>query len=351
MSMLEPLITVIVPIYKAQAYLPGCIDSIIGQSYTNFELLLIDDGSPDDCPGLCEAYAQKDERVRVLHIPNGGVANARNVGLDHAQGRFICFVDADDSVRTDYLAYLWALLRDRAGCKLSACNHWIVSEDGVRRMDFPESDDVSILTSEQAFHSILYHGILNISPWGKLYDREVFEGLRYPKGMLFEDTYLIADVLKRSGGVVFGARPKYGYRYHTESISKGTFDSRMWDLNRAVDHLTEVVLAEEPGMVRGCLRRKVHAALSTRRFLVDCAVADRPQREALEAIVRRNAWTVLTDGCAPVRDKAAVLSILLGPRFYDAFWKRYIRRRWRSSKTWTQNTKTLNQRENEKDIV
>ena len=104
--MTTPKISVIVPVYKVEQYLHRCIDSILSQSFTDFELLLIDDGSPDNCGKICDEYTQKDSRVRVFHKPNGGVSSARNLGLDNAKGKWIAFIDSDDFVEKEYLEKL-----------------------------------------------------------------------------------------------------------------------------------------------------------------------------------------------------------------------------------------------------
>ena len=102
-SLAQPEISVIVPVYKVERFLPACIDSLLAQTFADFELILVDDGSTDNCPALCDAAAEKDNRVRVLHKANGGVSTARNAGLDMARGKWIAFVDSDDSVQPDYL--------------------------------------------------------------------------------------------------------------------------------------------------------------------------------------------------------------------------------------------------------
>ena len=107
-----PEISVIVPVYKVEEYLPQCVDSILVQTFTNFELLLVDDGSPDRCGEICEEYAGKDTRIRVFHQQNSGVSAARNIGLQHAKGTYIVFVDSDDWVSTDYLLHLYKSLPD-----------------------------------------------------------------------------------------------------------------------------------------------------------------------------------------------------------------------------------------------
>ena len=105
------MISVIVPIYKVEKYLRRCVDSILNQSYTDFELLLIDDGSPDGCPQICDEYAQQDTRVRVFHKPNGGLSDARNYGLDRMKGEYVSFIDSDDYVGPDYLTVLVELAK------------------------------------------------------------------------------------------------------------------------------------------------------------------------------------------------------------------------------------------------
>ena len=103
---MEPLISVIVPVYKVELYLRQCVDSLLAQTYSNLEIILVDDGSPDGCPAICDEYARKDSRVRVIHKPNGGLSDARNVGLDAARGEYIGFIDSDDWVMPDMYEYL-----------------------------------------------------------------------------------------------------------------------------------------------------------------------------------------------------------------------------------------------------
>ena len=125
------MISVIVPIYKVEKYLRRCVDSILEQSYPDFELLLIDDGSPDSCPRICDEYARRDERVRVFHKPNGGLSDARNYGLERMKGEYVSFIDSDDYVGKDYLKILMELIREY-GVNVAAVTHQCVSEaDGT----------------------------------------------------------------------------------------------------------------------------------------------------------------------------------------------------------------------------
>lgn len=127
-SLAQPEISVIVPVYKVERFLPACIDSLLAQTFADFELILVDDGSPDNCPALCDAAAEKDNRVRVLHKANGGVSTARNAGLDMARGKWIAFVDSDDSVQPDYLEKMHTAAL-AAGADIALCGGQCVDEE------------------------------------------------------------------------------------------------------------------------------------------------------------------------------------------------------------------------------
>lgn len=320
-----PLISVIVPIYHAEAYLRRCADSILSQNYRNLELIMVDDGSNDGCPGLCDAFAESDSRVVVIHQKNKGVSAARNTGLDAAHGEYIAFVDADDWVEPDYLSYLLYLL-EKELAPISACNHY-VTIGNKDTANFAVSHEVRFLPKRAAYDSLLYHRPPDVSAWGKLYMRSLFDQLRYPEGRVFEDTWMIADLLERAGALIYGAEPKYHYVYRTNTISKSASLDQMWDFWDAVCHLTETILRTYPGLLQGCTRRRVHSALSIRRLLVHADASAGNDIERCQSIIHENAKDVLFDPRAPLRDKAGILLSLAGPNVFDAAWDFYRKRR------------------------
>ena len=129
-----PAISVIVPVYQAEALLPQCVESVLAQTFSDWELLLIDDGSRDGSPALCDGYAARDPRIRVFHKPNGGVSTARNLGLEQATGPYIAFLDADDAFEPAALETLW-YLREKAGADSAGCAHYNVTPDGEQRTE------------------------------------------------------------------------------------------------------------------------------------------------------------------------------------------------------------------------
>lgn len=189
-------ISVIVPVYKVEPYLSRCLDSIINQTYRNLEIILVDDGSPDHCGEICDEYARQDSRIRVIHKSNGGLSDARNHGIDVATGDYIAFVDSDDYVTTDMYEKMLARL-EFDNSDMVVCNYYRFDEGSVP----PEYGYINlpdrVLSKDEAFDFYLQIGGDYVSAWNKLYKRGIFADLRYPTGKIYEDTFVICEVLNR----------------------------------------------------------------------------------------------------------------------------------------------------------
>ena len=197
------VISIIVPVYKVEKYLKRCVDSILEQTFRDFELILVDDGSPDQCGRICETYAEKDGRIIVLHRKNGGLSAARNTGLDwmfaNSESSYVTFIDSDDWIHSLYLeTLLGAIEKNNTG----------VSVAGFQRMDEYQADTIDklyrfpeeVMGAEDFF---LNHEWNFNYAWGKLYRREYFRYVRYPVGKNFEDTFTTYKVLFAAKTVVF----------------------------------------------------------------------------------------------------------------------------------------------------
>ena len=239
-----PLLSIIVPVYKVENYLPKCIDSILAQTFTDFELILVDDGSPDNCPALCDAAAEKDARVRVIHQKNGGLSAARNAGLDAARGAWIGFVDSDDYIAPEMYEVLYQAVQS-TGADLALCDYAEVDEAGT---PCPQMH-VSLSMIQPA--------------WNKLYRRAVFAQLRYPEGKLNEDLFLIPEVCLQIQKAVVVPKALYYYVQRGGSIMSGNktlrhFDAaeaaqRYWDC--LVENAAYDALANAAQYVMGCVSR------------------------------------------------------------------------------------------------
>ncbi len=220
------LISVVIPIYKVQDYLPQCVDSIIGQTYKNLEIILVDDGSPDDCPMICENYAQQDERIIVVHKKNGGLSDARNVGLTMAKGKYITFVDSDDYVRKDFLQSLYDAVIEK-DADISLCDYISVPETGGD-FTFTENYTLTVYNNREALkrtYLAVKHGMEFVA-WGKLYKTELFlnNSILYPKGKIHEDTYTTYLLYYYSKKIVFIDDIYYYYRIRSGSIMTTAFN-------------------------------------------------------------------------------------------------------------------------------
>ena len=225
-----PLLSIIVPVYKVENYLPKCIDSILAQTFTDFELILVDDGSPDDCPALCDAAAEKDARVRVIHQKNGGLSAARNAGLDAARGAWIGFVDSDDYIEPEMYEVLYQAVQS-TGADLALCNYAEVDEAGVPCQSMHVRLEKKVFAGQDLLKNATDSMIQ--PAWNKLYRRAVFAQLRYPEGKLNEDLFLIPEVCLQIQKAVVVPKTLYYYVQRGGSIMSGNKTLRHFDAAEA----------------------------------------------------------------------------------------------------------------------
>ena len=228
----DPKISVIVPVYKVEPFLRRCVDSILAQTYTNLEIILVDDGSPDSCPMICDEYVVKDSRIHVIHKENGGLSDARNAGLQIATGEWLSFIDSDDWIEP----CMYDNLLNNA-CK----NDAQISVGGV--FDELLTDDGTIITKVTPYQSVtiesrkklqaMKHFLSNPwSAWDKIYRHEIFDGIRYPVREINEDEAIALYLLDRCERVVYTNEPLYHYIRRPESITTSSFSLKKLDWYR-----------------------------------------------------------------------------------------------------------------------
>ena len=209
-----PLISVIVPVYNVEKYLDQCIASIVGQTYENLEIILVDDGSPDGSPEICDAWAAKDSRIRVIHQQNSGGGAARNAALDVAAGALLAFVDSDDYIAPDMLEYLYGLLNQ--GADIAECGYLTTeTNDAV----FPEYvGECRAYTKEEALSCHIQDTIFRQLIWNKLYRREMVGDIRFPVGTKIDDEFFTYRVLAKANMLVQSDKVCYAYRQQAGSV-------------------------------------------------------------------------------------------------------------------------------------
>lgn len=235
---MSSLVSVIVPIYNVERYLNRCINSIINQSYQNLEIILVDDGSPDNCPQICDEWKKRDRRIKVFHKRNGGLSDARNCGLEQATGEYIAFVDSDDYIgKTMYETMITAI--EKTGSNLACCGRFYKSFNGEKKSRCLEHQVV--MSDYEAIHELLNNGCVEEAVWDKLYRKELWNELRFPLNEINEDIVVMPELIRRSKQVVHVALPFYYYCYNENSITKSGYNSKKDVMFKHLEELTKYI--------------------------------------------------------------------------------------------------------------
>lgn len=224
---MNSLISVIVPIYNVEKYLARCVDSIVNQTYKNLEIILVDDGSPDRCPQMCDDYAEKDSRIKVVHKKNGGLSDARNAGMAVATGKYISFIDSDDYVSDDFFECLLDVM-NKENSDIAECSVVKFYEDN-RFDEF--SDDLSVKTydTQDAMSALIAENPFHQHVWNKLYKTELVKDIPYAVGKLNEDEFWTYRVFGRANKVARLNKTMYYYFQRSSSIMGVGYNIRRLD--------------------------------------------------------------------------------------------------------------------------
>ncbi len=229
------LITIIVPVYNVQSYLTICLESIVKQTYNYLQIILVDDGSPDDCPYICDEWEKKDKRIKVIHKTNGGLSDARNVGLNYAKGRFICFVDSDDILDRHYIEWLYEAICV-SNAKMAACDIEcfydgdLIKKSGTR-------PPYKVYSSEEALNQIL-HGVgIRAIACNKLYRTDILDGEKFVYGKHHEDEFFTYRIVDKAEKIAFVPAQLYYYRQHPGSITASFSIKRLDALEAFLERL------------------------------------------------------------------------------------------------------------------
>ena len=304
---MNPLITVIVPCYNVEKYLPKCVDSIINQTYQNLEIILVDDGSPDNCGKVCDDYALKDARIKVIHKPNGGLSDARNVAIDIAKGEWITFVDSDDYVSLNYIETLYSLATSN-NCQCSVVQP-LSFYDGKIPKVISSNDKIEIMDNNEAISSLFYQTKLDTSAWNKLYHRSLFStGIRYPKGFLFEDNPTTFRLLDKCEKVVVSQQKLYYYRLREGSIERQDFTPEKLDQGITILRMMDKHPEITNKFVDAFKCKKASLAL---HFIMKMPLEYKHKSDLWE-YVTKNRWNVIWDNKARFKTRIGCLLSYLG---------------------------------------
>ena len=288
-----PEISIVVPVYKIEKYISACIDSILAQSFQNIELILVDDGSPDNCGNICDSYAAQDKRIRVIHQKNAGLSCARNAGATVAQGRYLSFVDGDDLLCENFCKDLYELL-EGAGCDFSACAVCRFDDGKEPNPHCPNNEPLKMNNADYLKAQLSRQREFGV--WNRLYRREVFEQIQFYPGKIHEDVIFAADVAQLHGGVIVTDKQLYCYRQRNSGIVAQSSLKCSPDRIFAGEYLVEVTKKKIPELYNQSLKYAVDYPWT----FVDGIFIDRTFREnkafliALRDFIRRYKKDLLT---------------------------------------------------------
>lgn len=225
----KKLVSVVVPVYNVESYLEKCIRSICGQTFDELEIILVDDGATDRSGEICDNWAQKDFRIRVIHKANGGLSDARNAGIEAAAGNWLMFVDSDDTIAPHTIERLYRAAVEH-GCEIAVCNIVRIYDDDTTELFYAPVAELTVWDGAQRFETLKQPSVCN-----KLFRAELFDNVRFPKGKFYEDTFVYHVLAHRAGRIALTGHDGYYYLSRRESIlGQPKYTDRYFDFIEAV---------------------------------------------------------------------------------------------------------------------
>ena len=311
--MMEPLISVIVPVYNAEAFLDQCLESITTQSYHRLEIIVVEDGSTDSTGQKCDLWAKRDERIRVIHQPNGGHSAARNTALDAMTGELVMMVDSDDVLHPNFAENLLQLQqRDDADIAVGAYIPFYGDKPDFPTVAKPE---IHHYNQHEAIMAVFYQQGLTHSPWGRLFKASLFEGIRFPLGIIYEDLAIIYPLLKKCDHIVTTSQVLYGYRQH-ESNSMRVFSPRRSDVLDVCESLEKELLVHDKCYYNAIRSRSLSAYFNILLLSYQDKNGDyQALQDRCWKGIKRLRWSCLTDPKVRLKNKLGILASLPGRWF------------------------------------
>lgn len=317
---MDDLISIIVPVYNVEKYLEKCINSLISQTYSNIEIILVDDGSTDSSSQIIDDYAKKDFRIKVIHKKNGGQSEARNVGINISHGKYITFVDSDDYISIDYIEYLYCLLKKYNG-DISICSVKVVNENNNKSRK--EETRVEIYNKQQAFENLLYSQGIEVAVYAKMYEKSYFDNIEFPVGQKYEDIAIIYKLMDKANKIIYGNKECYFYLTRKGSTSKSGFnENELWYIKN-VNKMLDFFDGNYKDLANATNRYRVYSNFRILRILLFSKNKDNEIMRKTIKNIKLNCNDILKDSKAPKRDKIAIITLKMGLPIFKLSWYIY----------------------------
>ncbi len=262
----DDLISVVVPIYNVEKYLSRCIDSIINQTYTNLEIVLVDDGSTDNCGNICDEYSKNDNRIKVIHKENGGLSDARNAGLSAIIGSYVTFIDSDDTIEKDYIKTLYELIK-KYKTMMSIASYSLVNGNNITNKGLGYEE--TLLDTKTCLSRMLMEYGFNVSSCAKMYSTDLFENIEFPKGRLYEDNGTTYRLIMKCEKIAYSNKSIYNYIIRKNSITAARFTLKKMDYIYMTDMECNEIIKHYPDLIDVCESRMAVARFSVLRQMLN----------------------------------------------------------------------------------
>lgn len=292
----------IVPVYNAEKYVSECVESLTEQTFRDFEIILVDDGSTDNSPALCERLAREYENIRVIHRENGGISAARNTGIEHARGEWLSFTDSDDAAAPAMLERLTSLVKEH-NARIAS-----ISFEGEGKNDVHTYSPTDALT-----HLLKEDGTFTTSVWGKLFHHSLFADIHFPEGLIYEDFYTVPLLIDKTDKVAHSDEILYRYRVdNSESITHAKFSKKRLMYFTVADDIDKFLSEKYPALLMHSKNRRTRYAVSFFRQAAQCDERDKESERFLARQVRRGIFPYLFSSYK-LTSKAYGLAIAICP--------------------------------------
>lgn len=294
------LISVIVPVYKVEQFLRKCIDSILAQTYQNIEIILVDDGSPDRCGEICDEYEKLDLRIHVIHQDNKGVSAARNIGIDHAKGEFISFIDSDDYISETMLENLYCAAQ-KYQSDLTICDIIIVDIQGHIQQETKVLPKTCVWGQEEFWNYLFCGNYRLISPWSKLYRKEIWKKTRFPNGKIYEDMFILPEIISQCKNICVIPNRDYYYVQQCNSTMHAKFSpSHLQEIEAAVNNIRYFISSSKLKFAQKSLLNMM-SLIAVKRFdAYHYNKKTKEQFKELERQAKQFYWSLWWRNCSPV---------------------------------------------------
>lgn len=309
------LISVIVPVYNVEAYLPRCIDSILAQTYENLEVILVDDGTKDSSDKICDEYAGKDARIRVIHKQNGGLSSARNAGIDVAKGEYLAFVDSDDWIEPDAVENLYRVAK-KYDVKLVCAGRYDVDDaTGEKTPGLCHSKE-EVVSGEETVRRILIWENMDSASWDKLYHRSLFRQIRFPLGKIVEDVPIMYKIALDAGRVGMCDKRIYNYLHRSGSITTASVSGKTFHFSQHTAEIYPFIRENYPHLEKEAryfrIRSLVHPVLLVELAGKESAAAVSQQYRQCRAELRKHIPFILTSRFYDKKQRLIDLTLAMG---------------------------------------